>query len=337
MIRIIPAAGPAIACGLFALFFAVTAPALDTGRADVRAFVKQLSSEHGFEQGYVERLLADGQSQQKILDAMRRPAEKTKAWHEYQAIFITDQRIAEGREFLEREAERLARVSAATGVPAEIIAAIVGVETYYGRITGNYRVLDALATLAFDYPPRSKFFRRELEQFFLLARDESLALEEVTGSYAGAMGPPQFIPSSYRAYAVDGDGDGRRDLLENWDDILASVANYFVAHGWQANSPVAVRGTLTGKPPPATGNQLKLDRDLAELAAAGLTVPLDLPGNTAAALFKFEGENEAEYWIGLKNFYVITRYNRSPMYALAVFQLSEALQAAATTRTAAQP
>ncbi len=337
MIRIIPATGPAIAIGLCALFFTATAPALDTGRADVRAFVTQLSREHGFEQGYVESLLADGQSQQKILDAMRRPAEKTKAWHEYRAIFITDQRISEGREFLDREAERLNRVSAATGVPAEIIAAIVGVETYYGRITGNYRVLDALATLAFDYPPRSKFFRSELEQFFLLARDEKLALDAVTGSYAGAMGPPQFIPSSYRAYAVDGDGDGRRDLLENWDDILASVANYFVAHGWQADSPVAVQGALTGQPPPATDNGLKLDRDLAGLAAAGLRVPLDLPGDTAAALFKFEGVSEAEYWVGLKNFYVITRYNRSPMYALAVFQLSEALKATAATRTAAQP
>jgi membrane-bound lytic murein transglycosylase B len=327
MIRIIPAAAPALALGLITLSLTQTALAIDTGRADVRAFVNELAREHGFERDYVETLLARGQSQEKILDAMRRPAEKTKAWHEYREIFITEERIEAGRAFMSQEAPRLTRISLQTGVPAEVIAAIVGVETYYGRITGSYRVLDALATLAFDYPPRAGFFRGELEQFFLLARDEALPADAVLGSYAGAMGPPQFIPSSYRAYAVDGDGDGRRDLLGNWDDILASVANYFVEHGWQANQPIAVRGVPEpGRGLPSTTNKLKLNRSIASLAGDGLRVDLDLPGDTPAALFELDGADELEYWIGFRNFYVITRYNRSAMYALAVFQLSEALR-----------
>lgn len=327
MIRIIPAAAPALALGLITLSFSPTTLAIDTGRADVRAFVNELASEHGFERDYVEQLLAGGQSQEKILDAMRRPAEKTKPWHEYREIFITDERIEAGRAFMSQEAPRLTRISLQTGVPAEVIAAIVGVETYYGRITGSYRVLDALATLAFDYPPRSKFFRGELEQFFLLARDEALPADAVLGSYAGAMGPPQFIPSSYRAYAVDGDGDGRRDLLGNWDDILASVANYFVAHGWQANEPIAVKGVPDpARARPSSKNRLKLDRSIASLAGDGLRIDVDLPGDTPAALFELDGARDKEYWVGFRNFYVITRYNRSEMYALAVFQLSEALR-----------
>jgi membrane-bound lytic murein transglycosylase B len=327
MTKIIPAAAPALALGLITLLLTQTALAIDTGRADVRAFVNELAREHGFERDYVETLLARGQSQEKILDAMRRPAEKTKPWHEYREIFITEERIEAGRAFMSQEAPRLTRISLQTGVPAEVIAAIVGVETYYGRITGSYRVLDALATLAFDYPPRASFFRGELEQFFLLARDEALPADAVLGSYAGAMGPPQFIPSSYRAYAVDGDGDGRRDLLGNWDDILASVANYFVEHGWQANQPIAVRGVPEpGRGLPSTTNKLKLNRSIASLAGDGLLFDLDLPGDTPAALFELDGADEPEYWIGFRNFYVITRYNHSAMYALAVFQLSEALR-----------
>ena len=198
------------------------AGALDTGRGDVSAFVDELVDEHQFDRDWLMLTLSKGETKQKILDAMSRPAEKTLAWHEYRKIFVTPKRIRAGVEFWEKYGDKLKRISAATGVPPEIMAAIVGVETYYGRQTGGYRVLDALATLGFDYPPRARFFRGELREFFLLSRDEQLELTEVLGSYAGAMGPPQFIPSSYRAYAVDGDGDGRRDLLGNWDDILAS-------------------------------------------------------------------------------------------------------------------
>jgi membrane-bound lytic murein transglycosylase B len=310
------------------LSFALPAAAIDTDRANVRAFVASLSEKHGFAPDYLRGLLAQGESQPKILEAISRPAEKTKPWHEYRAIFITPERIEAGRSFQAEQAQRLDRIAERTGVPAEIMAAIVGVETYFGRITGNYRVLDSLATLAFDYPPRSKFFTGELEQLFLLARDEALDLPGIKGSYAGAMGPPQFIPSSYRAYAVDGDGDGRRDLLGNWDDILASVANYFVRHGWQPGQPIATRGTPSGSGAlPRSDNQLAIDSTLRALREQGIRPELPLADDTPAALFELAGETETEYWIGFKNLYVITRYNRSVMYALAVFELSEALRA----------
>lgn len=309
------------------LSFALPAAAIDTERDNVRAFVASLSEKHGFSQDYLRGLLSQGEIQPKILEAISRPAEKTKPWHEYRAIFITPERIEAGRRFKAEQAERLGAIAELTGVPAEIMAAIVGVETYFGRITGNYRVLDSLATLAFDYPPRSQFFTGELEQLFLLARDEQLDLAGIKGSYAGAMGPPQFIPSSYRAYAVDGDGDGRRDLLNNWDDILASVANYFVRHGWQSGQPVAARGIPTGSgPAPRSDNQLAIDATLRSLRAQGISVELPLADDTPAALFELEGETQTEYWVGFKNLYVITRYNRSVMYALAVFELSEALR-----------
>jgi membrane-bound lytic murein transglycosylase B len=239
MTRTIPQANLAIRIFAAALLLILGLPsfALDTGRDDVSSFVDELVNEHQFDRDWLVSTLGDGETKQKILDAMSRPAEKTLAWHEYRKIFVTSKRINAGVKFWEKHSERLTRISAETGVPPEIIAAIVGVETFYGRLTGGYRVLDALATLGFDYPPRAKFFRGELKEFFLLARDEQLDLPEVLGSYAGAMGPPQFIPSSYRAYAVDGDGDGRRDLLGSWDDILASVANYFVKHGWRSGEP----------------------------------------------------------------------------------------------------
>ena len=300
--------------------------ALDANRQDVRRFVNELVANHGFEREYLQETLAQGQTVQRILDAISRPAERTKSWHEYRAIFITPKRIDAGVIFLAEHDERLKRIALETGVPAEIITAIIGVETFYGRIRGNYRVLDALATLAFDYPPRGKFFRSELEQLFLLTREEQLDLITMTGSYAGAIGPPQFIPSSYRRYAVDGDGDGNRDLLENWDDILASVANYFVANGWRPNQPVVAESTAADTFEAPTGkNRLKLDETVSSLTDRGLKFETDLDASAPARLISLEGENGREYWIGFHNFYVITRYNRSAMYALVVHQLAEAL------------
>ncbi|MDJ0926827.1 MAG: lytic murein transglycosylase B [Gammaproteobacteria bacterium] len=308
--------------------------AWDVVRDDVGKFVEQLVAEYDFERSYVESVLAGGDTQQKILDAMRRPAEKTKAWYEYRAIFITPKRIEAGAAFLAEHTARLQRIAEETGVPAEVMAAIVGVETFYGRRTGSFRVIDALGTLAFDYPPRSRFFRGELEQFFLLAREEDIDINNALGSYAGAMGPPQFIPSSYRAYAVDGDGDGRRDLLGNWDDILASVANYFVAHKWRPGEPVFSAGEALPGEQPQSDNKLKLRDTVASLEQRGIQLNGDLPRDTPAALFDLEGENAREYWVGFHNAYVITRYNRSVMYALAVFQLSEALGDAAAPMVA---
>ncbi|MAF83822.1 MAG: lytic murein transglycosylase B [Chromatiales bacterium] len=311
--------------------------ALDTGRDDVRAFINELAKKHDLDKGYVQTILAQSETKQKILDAISRPAEKTRPWHEYREIFITPKRIAAGKDFLTEHADRLARISAKTGVPAEIITAIIGVETFYGRITGGYRVIDALATLGFDYPPRAKFFSGQLEELFLLAQDEQLELTELIGSYAGAMGPPQFIPSSYRAYAVDGDGDGRRDLLNNWDDILLSVANYFIKNGWRTGEPVTVRGTSDKNFQIPTGkNSLKMTETVASLTKQGFVFATDLKAATPAQLISLEGKTDREYWIGFHNFYVITRYNRSAMYALAVFQLSAAISAAdsGTTRPA---
>jgi membrane-bound lytic murein transglycosylase B len=300
--------------------------AMDVEREDVRRFMDDLSSNHNFDQAYLRSMLGQGQSKEKILEAISRPAERTKPWYEYRAIFLTPKRIDAGVDFWQEHSAQLRKISADTGVPEEIIAAIIGVETFYGRIVGGYRVLDALSTLAFDYPPRSKFFRSELEQFFLLAREEELDLISINGSYAGAMGPPQFIPSSYRHYAVDGDGDGSRDLLGNWDDILASVANYFVKNGWQPNQPVAVESTANADiDAPVGKNRLKLDETVSSLAGRGLEFDTDLGASAPAQLISLEGEDGQELWVGFHNFYVITRYNRSAMYALAVYQLAEAL------------
>jgi len=303
--------------------------ALDTERRDIRAFVDELAQKYDFDKEYVRAVLAQSETKQKILDAISRPAERTRPWHEYRGIFITEKRIDAGVKFMDEHADRLTRIAAQTGVPVEIIVAIIGVETFYGRITGSYRVIDALTTLGFDYPPRAKFFRGQLEELFVLAREEQLELTELLGSYAGAMGPPQFIPSSYRAYAVDGDGDGRRDLLGNWDDILMSVANYFIKNGWRAGEPVAIPGESTRDIRVPTGkNSLKITETLASLEKQGITVDSDRDAATPALLISLEGETGAEYWVGFHNFYVITRYNRSAMYALAVFQLSEAVSAA---------
>ncbi|MEM7279254.1 MAG: lytic murein transglycosylase, partial [Pseudomonadota bacterium] len=198
--------------------------ALDTDRADVQKLIGEMVTEHSFDRDSLTTTLAGAQTQQSILDAISRPAERVRQWHEYRQIFITPERIKAGVQFWNEHQETLLRISQDTGVPPEILVGIIGVETYFGRITGRYKVLDALVTLGFDYPPRSKFFRRELKEFLLLAREEELSIDETLGSYAGAMGSPQFIPSSYRAYAKDGDGNERRDLFQSWPDIIASVA-----------------------------------------------------------------------------------------------------------------
>lgn len=319
---------PIVGLGVIVLMLLTGTPlgAMDTQRDDIQAFVDNLVQEHGFEQDYVASVLGQGVRKQKILDAISRPAEKSKAWHEYRDIFVTSKRIAAGVEFWSEHSERLARISAETGVPAEIIAAIVGVETYFGRITGSYRVLDALSTLGFDYPPRGKFFRSELEQLFLLTREEDLDITNIEGSYAGAMGPPQFIPSSYRNFAVDGDGDGRRDLFSSWDDILSSVANYFVRHKWKSGEPIVVQGTLSESAQAPEGkNTLKVTETVTSLSEQGILFATDLEGSAPAQVFRLEGDDGVEYWVGFHNFYVITRYNRSVMYALAVQQLAAAL------------
>jgi membrane-bound lytic murein transglycosylase B len=302
------------------------AVALDLERDDVRSFISELESTHDFDRAYVEAQLGSSELKQSIIDAISRPAEGVLTWGKYRNIFIQPERIEAGVRFYEEHKEALDRIAMDTGVPPEMLLGIIGVESYYGRITGTYRVIDALTTLGFDYPPRAKFFRSELSHAFRLAREENMELAEFMGSYAGAMGPPQFIPSSYRAYAVDGDGDGKRDLLNNWDDILASVANYFVEHNWQPGGQVAARATIseTDKTLPLN-KKLQLESNVAALKALGVEFDTSQEANKAAGLWELEGADGVEYWVGFDNLYVITRYNRSVMYALATWQLGEAV------------
>ncbi len=303
--------------------------AYDIERPEIKAFIERMATEHGLDAATIADYLQQAEKRQDILDAISRPAERVRPWHEYRAIFITDKRIDAGVAFWDEHEQAINDVSKATGVPGEIIVGIIGVETFYGRITGRHRVIDALATLGFDYPPRAKFFSRELEEFFLLATEQQLDVTETLGSYAGAMGAPQFIPSSYRAYASDGDGDKRIDLFNSWPDVIASVANYFVAHRWRPGEAVVSRAYL------APGyslsvperNQLKVQSSAGALTDGGLRIRAKVKSDEGATFIRLEGEERNEYWAGFHNFYVITRYNRSVMYALAVWQLGEGVAA----------
>lgn len=295
-------------------------------RADVRAYIDELVATHGFAAQELEELFAKAQRKQSILDAIARPAERTLQWHEYQAIFIEEPRIAQGLQFWDEHQAVLEQAEARFGVAPEYVVAILGVETRYGRITGSYRVLDALATLGFDYPPRADFFRRELTEFLLLAREEGHDPLALTGSYAGAMGYGQFIPSSFRAYAVDFDADGVRDIWQSPADAVGSIANYFSRHGWRAGEPVVLRVEATGDAVALANGSLELEHTVAELEALGVAVDGADPA-ARAGLFRMATREGDEYWLGLNNFHVITRYNRSRLYALAVHQLGEHIKA----------
>ncbi|MFN3842802.1 MAG: lytic murein transglycosylase B [Rehaibacterium terrae] len=306
----------------FALCLALPAAA-DEAR---RAFVDEVVKTHGVERAKVEAMLGEARYRQSIIDAITRPAE-ARPWKAYRPIFLTDRRIADGRAFLAEHREALARVEAETGVPAALIVAILGVETSYGRITGSHRVIDALYTLGFHYPPRQSFFRSELAHLFALANEEGLDIPSLMGSYAGAMGWGQFMPSSYRAYAKDGDGDGRRDLFGSLPDVFASVANYFVAHGWEPGQPVAVRAQVAADAESFVAGTLEPKFEVAELSRKGYVPEGGIGHDKRATLVTLEGDAGPEHWIGFRNFYVITRYNRSPLYAMAVHQLAEAIAA----------
>ncbi len=306
------------------LFAGHGAYAVDTDRPEVRKFIDMMVDEHSYDRSHLETVLAEAESKESILEAISRPAERTLEWEDYRNIFITRERIKLGAAFWEENREEITRISELTGVSPEILVGIIGVETYYGRITGNYRVLDALSTLAFDYPPRSKFFRSELEHFLLLVREEGMDATSATGSYAGAMGRPQFMPSSYRAYAVDSTNDGKRDIWTNWSDVIGSVANYFVRHGWVEDAPVVAPASLgeqwQGETPK---NTLKPQETVMSLSHQGVMFSTSLAGDQKSQLLTLNGEDGKEYWVGFHNFFVITRYNHSVMYALAVHQLGQ--------------
>lgn len=311
--------------------FAGLAPAhaLDLDRPDVRAFVDEVTARDHLDHAWVARIVGAAESKPSVIEAMTRPAERVRPWFEYRAIFVTEQRIHAGREFYAAHRQLLEDVAARTGVPGELVAAIVGIETSYGRLTGRYRVLDALATLAFDYPPRADYFRAELEQFLLLSREARLDPLTATGSYAGAMGAPQFMPRSYRAFARDGNRDGRIDLWSSWSDIVESVANYFVANGWRRGEPVYVTAQLwCPDVEDLPGNRLDLLESVGSLRARGVEFDSPVPDDAQALFVALRDADAPSYRVGFHNFWVITRYNRSAMYALAAAELAAAIAAA---------
>jgi len=292
-------------------------------RKDVKQFIHEMQKDHGFDAKLIQSWMAGVKQQKTALEAIARPAEGVLSWGDYRKIFLTDSRINKGVKFWKDNVELLEKAEKKFGVSAEFIVAIIGVETYYGKRAGNYPVLDALTTLGFDYPPRAKFFRKQLKQFLLMVREENLDIKSLTGSYAGAMGMPQFIPSSFRAYAVDFDGNGVRDFWNSSADPIGSVANYFKRHGWKQGAPVAGQVAATGKAADLGGREMKPKTLIADYKKAGVTLADQFSDKDLATLLKLDGKKGNEYWLGLHNFYVITRYNHSPMYAMAVYQLSQ--------------
>ncbi|WP_254460394.1 lytic murein transglycosylase B [Xanthomonas sacchari] len=301
-------------------------------------FVRDTAARYGLDPAQIEATLAQAQFKDAIVAAMSRPAERVKPWSEYRPMFISQARIDGGRAFLAAHRDELQRVQARTGVPAEIIVAIIGVETSYGKNAGSYRVLDALYTLAFRYPRsgdpaklerevrRELFFRDELGQLFALGREENLDVTTLIGSYAGAMGLGQFMPSSYRQFAVDGDGDGKRNLFTDYDDAFSSIANYFVKKGgWVRGGLVAVPATLRPGAEEFNPTDWTPTYTLADLAARGYTPNVPVPAGATATPIALDGSAGKQYWLGFQNYYAITRYNISKMYAMAVYQLSQAI------------
>lgn len=305
----------------------VTDPALPREQR-IDAFVDYTAQTYGIDRQRIRDMLVQAEYKQSIIDAITRPAEAVKPWRDYRTIFMTQARIDGGRAFYLENRDALDRVAAQTGVPAEYIVAIIGVETFYGRNTGNYRVLDALYTLAFDHPKRAPFFAGELAQLFALtAQEPQLDLPMLKGSYAGAMGMGQFMPSSYRLWAKDGDLDGRRDLLTHKPDVFASIANYFVVHGWERDAPVVARAAFDPQQAEFVPENLEPVHPLHALAARGYRPMPGEPVAAGATVVNLDGDAGREYWLGYRNYYVITRYNRSPMYALAVHQLAREIRA----------
>ncbi|MCW9047778.1 MAG: lytic murein transglycosylase B [Gammaproteobacteria bacterium] len=313
----------------------LTASANYSQRKDVQKFIAEMHKEHGFDADLMTSWMEGVEQQKTAIEAISRPAEGVLTWAKYRKIFITDSRINKGVKFWKENAQLLSRAEKEFGVPAEFLVAIIGVETYYGKRAGNYRVLDALTTLGFDYPlenttsqrrdAREKFFRKELKEFLLMTREEKVDPRTLKGSYAGAMGMPQFIPSSFRHYAVDFDGNGVRDFWNGSADSIGSVANYFKKHGWKENQPVASRASVEKNSRKLGSKKMKPHTSVAEYKQKGVKPAGHFKASDKATLLLLNGQEGDEYWMTLNNFYVITRYNHSPLYAMAVFQLSQAV------------
>jgi membrane-bound lytic murein transglycosylase B len=303
-----------------------TAGTLDMTRPEVLAFVAEMEREYGFDQQETLGILRDAVPQSRIVEIMERPAESTLVWWQYRDRFLTDERILGGVRIWREHRGDLERIARESGVAPQYLVAITGVETFYGRNTGSYRVLDSLATLAFDYPPRADYFRRELAQFLLLAREECIDPRLPKGSYAGAMGIAQFMPSSYRRYAADGNGNGTRDLW-NWNaDVFASIANYLREHGWRRGEPVLADARHEAPPDDPAKTTSSLNETVASLVARGYRFDTSLPGDARALLVPAAERDGTRWRVGFNNFYVITRYNRSLLYAMAVNDLADAIE-----------
>ena len=299
-----------------------------TDNKDVKLFIKEMGKKHKFNKQYLEKLFSRAKMYDSILEAIARPAEG-KPWYQYRPIFVTDKRTQGGINFWKENAEALKRAEEKYGVPAEIIVAIIGVETRYGKHAGSYPVFDSLATLAFGYPPRATFFKSELEHFLLMTREEKFDAQKLVGSYAGAMGMPQFISSSFRRYAVDFDGDGKRDLWNNTTDAIGSVANYFRKHHWKRDQPIVDKVSVDTQ---RRGHEKLLTKSLKpshtqlELLLGGVTLPRGMDKKLKGKLLKLKTQRKPDYWVAWNNFYVITRYNHSALYSMAVYQLSKKIK-----------
>ncbi len=315
---------------------APTAPSFNES-PEVREFIQRMHAEHGFDVEHLSRQFAAIHSNATVLRAIRPAAvpEQQRSWQRYRERFLNERRLTAGLRFWQENRAELLRAESIYGVPQEIIVSIIGVETENGRNMGSFSVLEALSTLAFDYPPRAPFFLGELEQFLLMARENGNSPLDYKGSYAGAIGIPQFMPSSQRRFAVDFDGDDRVDLRRSPTDAIGSVARFLNLHGWQAKTPVAIPASVDSDPSALIAAGIKPTQALQELLKQGV-VPFDdtrqLAERPAALIDLVSPERPTEYWIGFDNFYVITRYNRSSFYAMSVFLLAETLREAANAR-----
>ena len=300
--------------------------------ADVQKFINEMVKEHGFKKNELNTLFSQVKVKQKILDAISRPAEKSKPWHEYRKIFLTQKRIENGVKFWQENIDIINYAEKVYGVAPQIMVAIIGVETYYGRLQGSYRVMDALSTLAFKYPKRSKFFRSELKYFLIMSQEQNFDPLTKTGSYAGAMGMGQFIPSSFQSYAIDFDGDGEKNIWTNNSDAIGSVANYYKRHGWKKDQPVTDQLKLNKENTISMDNACKRSckpkLTVADFKDKGLQGKTSVNDQSPAILLILKQKNSKEYWLGYNNFYVISRYNHSTLYSMAVYQLSQEIKQA---------
>ena len=308
-----------------AIFFSQSIYTDYSSKEETVQFIEYMNEKHGYDKSYLTNVFKNASYQAKVVRIMNKQPEGTMTWQRYKGIMVNDSRISAGQEFIGRFKQELKRAEKIYGVPAEIIASIIGIETRYGRIKGNIKVIDSLSTLAFDYPRRSKFFKIQLEEFLLLSREENFDPETIKGSIAGAMGYGQFMPDSYRDYAVDFDNDGIRDILNNPVDAIGSVANFLNKKGkWKPNTPVAIKAFAV-KEMQSIKSSFKPHMTSIDLEKFGLGVNEAIPNNLKFVPISLELEEGYEYWLGFDNYQSISRYNRSKLYVMAVFEFSNAL------------